>query len=57
MKRIKEKKEQKLTSNVGRTLKHIVVNDFAEEAMSGISESKAVEILVTEALKARGLMK
>ena len=57
MKKIKEKRTERLSSNVAKSLKDIVIYDFAEDTMDRISESKAVEILVKEALRARGYLK
>ena len=55
MKKIKENRTEKLQSKVTKGLKEEVL-EFAENK-DDISESKAVEILVKEALIARGLLK
>ncbi|MFZ0444194.1 MAG: hypothetical protein WAM95_06080 [Bacillus sp. (in: firmicutes)] len=55
MVKIKEKRTERLSANVTKSLKETVL-EFAENK-DDISESKAVEILVKEALIARGLLK
>lgn len=49
MKKIKEKRDEKLTANVTKTLKQEVL-DFIEDN-NGISESKATEILIIRGLR------